>query len=105
MRSADPLAHEALVQTLIHLDSLDRQLTASDVELVESAADETSASSRIVALRVLPRSLACASTRARRSSGSEIITFAMRRLYPVLLECRSAELSRRTGAREDNALG
>ena len=37
---ADPLAHEALVQMLIHLDGLDRQLAALDAKLEQIAEDE-----------------------------------------------------------------
>ena len=37
---ADPLAHEALVQMLIHLDGLDRQLAALDAKLEQIAGDQ-----------------------------------------------------------------
>src|SRR5437763_13228848 len=37
---ADPLAHEALVQMLIHLDGLDRQLAALDAKLEQIADNE-----------------------------------------------------------------
>jgi len=39
-RLADRLAHEALVQMLIHLDGLDRQLAALDAKLEQIAEDE-----------------------------------------------------------------